>query len=466
MRCVNPHAPSVFAIDPVSVRFRDRDLERAFRKYSLRRDTTTDQLVLISGMVIFLAYGILDWFTLGDVAPWVIALRLIMTPSTVALIIWTYTAKGRRHIQTVSTLIIGGAGVSIGLMIHAAGSVSPPYYVGMLHVAIVFSSLSRVNFRICCGVLAVIYSSFFVATLGFEPGPDLLSGHFFLVSILVSCAMVTWFLERNRRREFLDARDKEHYFNEVVRMADEAARSVRRKNALLNVLGHVVKTPLHQIIGYAQIIEQADRLPAAERDTPAFAAEIHRAGIALTHQSQRILDYSRADAGLLSAQPQSTTPRRLVREALHRHEAAMRTKKITLALDVTDTPVRIDHRHIGRALDELIDNAVRYVPPGSTISIHSRAEVDRAVIAISDQGPGIAEGDIDRIGDAFGRTEEFRNMGGDKLGIGVSLSHILCRVGGGTLYLASIPDVGTLAQICLPLDTEQAAKPAPLARAS
>ncbi len=445
-------------LDRWSVSFQDEKLESAFRSYSRDLSTSTDQFVLISGTIIFLSYGFLDWLTLGETAKWAIIFRLVLVPSTISLIIWTFTDSGRRHIQIVSVIVVGGAAAAIGAMIFAVGSVSPPYYVGMLHVAIVFSSLSRINFPACAGLLIFTYTCFFLATLQFEPSSDLTAGHFFLALILISCAMLNYFLERNRRLEFLHHRDKERYYAQVQVMADEAARSSQRKNALLNVLGHVVKTPLHQIIGYAQIIEQAEDTDESVRDTKTFAEEIHRAGQSLSHQSQRILDYSRADAGLITSQPQKSNAARMVHEAIYRHQDTIDSKKISLAIDCCETPLFLDTRHVIRAIEELIDNAVRYSPPGSDLKVWTELIGQQVVLSIKDNGPGIPEGDIDRVGDALNKIDEFRNMGGDKLGIGVSLARILVRHGGGQLYYSSVPNHGTLARIAFPILAEDDAE--------
>ncbi|MEM9422570.1 MAG: HAMP domain-containing sensor histidine kinase, partial [Pseudomonadota bacterium] len=261
-------------------------------------------------------------------------------------------------------------------------------------------------------------------------------------------------LERNRRLEYLEFRAKEHYYAQVKVMAEEAELSVRRKNALLNVLGHVVKTPLHQIIGYAQIIEQSEALPPEEEQISSFAEEIRRAGQALSYQSQRILDYSRAEADLIGSQFHDSNAARMVREAIYRHEDSIREKHINVKIGCGETPIRVDTRHVIRALDELIDNAVRYCPPGSNILITTEETVGGLALTIADDGPGIAEGDINRVGDALNQTEEFRNMGGDKLGIGVSLAHILLKLGGGKLHFCSIPDIGTVARVIFPRTTK------------
>ncbi len=436
-------------LDPWSVRFRDSALERDFRRYSTERDNATDQFILLSGVGIFIAYGFLDWLTLGDLAIWVIGLRIASAPLSISLILWTYTPRGRAHMQAVSTIIMGLGTICLALMVYSLGLVSPPYYVGILHFAIAFSSIIRVNFRVCLALLLFMYGSIAVATINIPKGPDLYAAHFFLISILTSCAMVNYFLERNRRNEFLQAQQRAAYYQQVQEMADEAERSVKRKNAILNVLGHVVKTPLHQIIGYAQIIEQTGKMQGGE-DLSGFAEEIQRAGNTLSHQSQRLLDFSRADSGLISPVLKKTTPARLVREALYRNETAATEKAINIVQECDETEVLVDSRQLVRALEEIIDNAIQFSAPGASVTIKSNATAGGVVLTIADNGPGIPPEDLDRVIDAMNRTEDFRNVGGDKLGIGVSLARALVTIAGGKFYFASAPEHGTLVTFVLP----------------
>ncbi|WP_370338568.1 sensor histidine kinase [Parvularcula marina] len=449
------------AIDPVSARFKDKDLERAYRKFALAQGGRLDQLLMISGAFIHLGYGILDWIVLGDLAPFTVTLRLISFPFLLALFALTFTPWGYRNMMWITVAIVAIVSVSFAGIIAAIGSNTPPYYVGLIQLAVQFSAVARLNFRVCAGLLSFMTITLVIATHGFAPGPDLLAGQVMVVSIFLGAAAGNYFLERNRRKEFMTYREREHYFAQVLEMAEDAERSVDRKNALLNVLGHVVKTPLHQIIGYAQIIEQTDQPDGPGDETRSFASEIYRAGTSLSHQSQRLLDYSRADAGLLPASPQMTTPTRVVREAIYRHQSPAETKRITLNLECGEENIFVDPRHMTRALDELIDNAVRYCPPGSTITISSEVTSIGDIISIRDDGPGITNSNFDLAGEALRQVEDVRKLGGDKLGIGVSLSRTLTRIAGGKLYICSIPDHGCLAQIVIPPATEGVAAAQP-----
>lgn len=409
---------------------------------------------MISGALIHISYSLLDLAVLGELAPFTIAMRFLSLPFLLALFLLTFTEVGRERMQTITVAIVLIVTVSFATIIQAIGQASPPYYVGLIHLGVTFSAVARLNFRVCSALLVLMIAVLFIATKDFPNGPDLLAGQALVASIFLSCAMGNYFLERNRRLEFITYRDKERFYARVSQLAADAERSVQRKNALLNVLGHVVKTPLHQIVGYAQIIEQSSELPGASEEIPGFAAEINRAGQVLSHQSQRILDYSRADAGLLPSTPQRTTPARMVREAVYRFEERAKEKCITLDIDVAETAVCVDNRHLTRALDEVLENAVRYCQPGNTITLRTRHTMQGVTLTVTDNGPGAADIGLKAIEDAFDRIEDFRKMGGDKLGIGLSLARILTSIAGGQFFFASIPGHGSQAEFVLPLAQE------------
>lgn len=433
-----------------TARLKDAQLERAYRRYAVETGGHLDRLLMISGAAAHVGYALLDWFAVRDIAPAMNANRFIAASLMVALWAFSFTNTGRRFHMWLSLAIAGIAIISTSILIHQVGSPSPPYYVGLIHVGVGFSALGRITFRANSALLLLITAGFFWSVADLPKTPALVTGQFFVIGTFMSCAMSNYFLETNRRIEFLTVREKEIYYVQVQAMADEAKQSLRRKNALLNVLGHVVKTPLHQMIGYAQLIEQTARQANADADEVAFAEEISRAGQALTHQSQRILDYARADAGLISATPQKTNVARVVAEVMYRHEDTIAEKRLDLHNEVEGLDVVVDVRHVVRAFDEVLDNAVRYSPPGTEIHLYTETEADRVILCLRDAGPGIAEGDVDRIGDALNRTEEFRNVGGDKLGIGVSLARILAEIGQAKVLLSSFPGQGTLVQIIMP----------------
>ena len=97
----------------------------------------------------------------------------------------------------------------------------------------------------------------------------------------------------------------------------------------------------------------------------------------------------------------------------------------------------------------LVDNAVKYTPPGGRITIEGRDEGDTAVVEVADTGPGIAAADRERIWERLYRGDRSRSERG--LGIGLSLVRAIVAAHGGTAEVASEAPEGARFRIRLPL---------------
>jgi len=129
-----------------------------------------------------------------------------------------------------------------------------------------------------------------------------------------------------------------------------------------------------------------------------------------------------------------------------------------LRLELPDAPlyVEADRRRVGQVVGNLLSNAIKYSPEGGEIKITVRREGSDAVIAVSDQGVGIAPKDTERIFEKFFRTEEAaRTVGGTGLGLAVAREIVTSH--GGTLDVESEPGEGSTFSVTMPLQARRAA---------
>ena len=97
----------------------------------------------------------------------------------------------------------------------------------------------------------------------------------------------------------------------------------------------------------------------------------------------------------------------------------------------------------------LLDNAVKYSPPGSTIEITARAENREAILEIADSGPGIPPGEGERIFEKFYRAPEVRGEGS---GLGLAVCRAIARAHGGRITAETRPGGGAVFRVILPRD--------------
>ncbi len=111
-------------------------------------------------------------------------------------------------------------------------------------------------------------------------------------------------------------------------------------------------------------------------------------------------------------------------------------------------PVLGDPAYLVEAVRQLVDNALRFTPPGGVITVSSGVEAARAWVAVHDTGPGIPEEDQARIFETFWRKDEAHSTPG--LGVGLSIARKIAQAYGGDIGVESSPETGTTFRITLP----------------
>jgi signal transduction histidine kinase len=108
------------------------------------------------------------------------------------------------------------------------------------------------------------------------------------------------------------------------------------------------------------------------------------------------------------------------------------------------------------ALRQLIDNALKYSPPGSPVSLAAEAKDDRVIISVSDHGPGTPEAEQTRIFEKFYRAEASRHQI-PGAGLGLVIAREIIHAHGGEIWVDSRPGQGATFQFFLPVSTREQA---------
>ena len=217
-----------------------------------------------------------------------------------------------------------------------------------------------------------------------------------------------------------------------------AERKSHAKDEFLAMLGHELRNPLSAISSAAALIG----LPAAGPDTVGRAKQIiQRQSQHLSRIVDDLLDLSRAMSGkiLLARKPIEVSA--LVSACLDTFKATGRTSNYLLNLNLTAGWVDGDPTRLEQIATNLIDNALKYTPPGGAIDISVRQEGEEIVLTVSDSGVGISHDLLPHVFDVFvqASTTLDRSQGG--LGIGLALVRRLVQLHGGAVS-ADSPGVG------------------------
>ncbi len=135
-------------------------------------------------------------------------------------------------------------------------------------------------------------------------------------------------------------------------------------------------------------------------------------------------------------------------------DARGRNLQIKAALPHEVVTVSGDIDKIRQVLLNLMDNAIKFTPPGGEITVTVSAEDGEAQVSVLDTGFGIPEEDVERVFERFYRVDKTRSRGSGGTGLGLSIARQIIEAHGGTIYLRSILNQGTEVSFCLPRQFE------------
>ena len=238
----------------------------------------------------------------------------------------------------------------------------------------------------------------------------------------------------------------------------EAERANAAKSRFLATMSHELRTPLNAIIGFSEMLtkETALMLDAPRRNE--YAGLINESGKHLLSVVNGILDMSKIETDNFEITPEPFAPAQVVAGccgllALRAREAGVHLEKMA----AQDLPEMIaDKRALSQILLNLVSNAIRFTDRGGTVAVTARAEAAHITFAVEDNGVGISDEDLVRVGEPYFQagTSYDRRHGGT--GLGLSIVKGLVRLHGGDLAIRSRVGEGTRVTVRSPLDCERA----------
>ena len=222
-----------------------------------------------------------------------------------------------------------------------------------------------------------------------------------------------------------------------------------RRDFAANV-SHEFKTPLTAIQGFAETL-LSGALEDQENNRR-FLHVIRENAMRLARLTDDLLILAQIEAGKLELQLQPVAIREVIGPCLETARPAADQKKLILETDYgLDLPaVKGDAASLQQALQNLIDNAVRYSPPGERILVRAYVEGSNLVISVVDHGPGIPKTEQERIFERFYRADAARSRESGGTGLGLSIAKHLVEAHGGRIQVRSEVGAGSTFSMLLP----------------
>ncbi|MEX1071840.1 MAG: ATP-binding protein [Anaerolineales bacterium] len=236
-----------------------------------------------------------------------------------------------------------------------------------------------------------------------------------------------------------------------VRDVSRFRQAEELQSTFISVISHELKTPVALIKGYVGTLRRED-VRWDSKVVQDSLAVIEEEADHLAELIENLLDASRLEAGALPINASDLSLPRLAERIAERFRT--QTYKHQIVLDFpADYPVILaDEQRIGQVMLNLLSNAVKYSPKGGVITISGQVRSEHVVVCVSDQGAGIAPGDVPHIFDRFYRADEAQRRS-KGAGLGLYLTRAILEAHGGSIWVD--PQYKEGACICFSLPRAQ-----------
>ncbi len=235
---------------------------------------------------------------------------------------------------------------------------------------------------------------------------------------------------------------------EAVNRAEVARQSEELKSTLLDAIAHEFKTPLTSIkaVTTDMLSDPASELRQHQRELVSIADEgVDRLSKLVTEAIQ----LARIEGGTFRLNRGVHSSPSLILAALRQMKALTDGREIKLSVADDLPPVWVDEDLIQMVITHLLDNALKYSPSSSPISIAARAEDGRVIVSVSDRGPGISEEEQPRLFEKFYRGKGDRSLKGS--GMGLAIAREIMAAHDEQIWVVSQPGQGSEFRFSLPV---------------
>jgi signal transduction histidine kinase len=213
-----------------------------------------------------------------------------------------------------------------------------------------------------------------------------------------------------------------------------------KRRELASLVVHDLRNPLSAALGNVELLREELEHPSEMVER--IMTDLHELTTKALSMVSGLLDVEDLEEGLLVAEPSDVDVAEFVRQIARHHTARLTARQLAIEFDVAPAVIaRFDRQLIGRLIENLLDNAVRYAPRRGRVVVRGGLEGGDVVIRVGNDGPAVPVEERDCIFERYYRLEERRAGARANRGLGLYFCKLAADVHGGTISVDELPDL-------------------------
>ena len=246
-----------------------------------------------------------------------------------------------------------------------------------------------------------------------------------------------------------EARERQRHNQRVTAALNERLIAANKdKDRYLGIAAHDLRNPLSSMRGLAELMIDTPLEPEQRRE---FLDTIRRTSDEMLHLVNDLLDTAVIESGRLSLRRKEEDVAALLKRRVRHLEPHARHKGIALEIDASKAGAAIDAARFGQVIDNLISNAIKFSPAGTTVRIALGVEREHLIFSVQDQGPGIPAEERKLLFRSFQRLSAQPTGGEKSTGLGLAIVKKIVDAHGGTIAVDDAPGGGTRFTVTTPV---------------
>jgi two-component system phosphate regulon sensor histidine kinase PhoR len=227
----------------------------------------------------------------------------------------------------------------------------------------------------------------------------------------------------------------------ILRDVTALERNEAMRRRFVADVSHELRTPVSSIAAAAETLAETE---ADDPEAPRLVDLVRRQAQRMRELIDDLTDLSLIESGSVVLSPETVDLRALAAETAEELRATARSRDVAIRIESPDgVAVEGDRRRLGQILRNLLDNAVKFSPPGGTVRIAVGRVDDRPSVVVEDEGPGIPAGEQDRIFQRFYQVDRSRSKVRPGTGLGLAIVKHLAQLHGAEVTVTSEPGSGS-----------------------